>query len=184
MSGGRVGRNAQLIDDGAAQVIQRVHFQIHHGVYFTAGHLIQDVANTGHFYILIKVGPENTFHFSAQAVVEGKCYASIYENPSIDDDGTMVELHNRRRPEQGGAEKTTDTTIFHTPTIGSGGTGHQIEEPVLIPGGAGPQSVGAGARSGEEWVMAKNTNYLIDIQNVAGQAKDIYVGIGGYSEDD
>ena len=71
-------------------------------------------------------------------------------------------------------------TAFHTPTIDVIGGLLTATNGILIPGGLGPQSIGADVKTDEERVGAATQDILVRVQNKSGLPKDITIQVSGY----
>lgn len=160
------------------RMINVFHNNIHDGIAYTVCIPFIEIVNDADAEILVKVGAEN-LHMVVEASAEGKFVIEVYEAPSISANGTPVGSHNRYREAASDPDQAT-AQVFKSPTVDSdAGTLLQTE---LLPGGTGPLSVGGEKGRDSEWILARNTDYLIRANNQAGQAKDITIHMDWYEE--
>lgn len=149
--------------------VDEAEHQAHNGQVYTTDYLDDSVDNDASLDILLKNDGINT-HLVLAVAVGGDAKVFLYEDTTVSADGTQLTPHNLNRT----IEDQSSMSVYHTPTVTTVGT--QIKQ-VFVVGGAGGNSVGsvgAGpARPGTELILKKNTNYLLRITNVAGQAKRI-----------
>lgn len=157
--------------------MDRDHVEVHEGEFFTGGHLFPAVANNAIVLLRITVGVKE-LHASPFAIAEGKAYASLSRGDTFTVAGTAISFPNNND----NSSNIALTALKHTPTIDVAGT--DIVTDLLIPGGTGPQSVGAAEKQDEERILMPNTEYVLAVQNKAGVAKDIFLGIAGYEHTD
>jgi hypothetical protein len=101
-----------------------------------------------------------TFHMtSTQANAE----VVIYEAPTTTANGTALTLFNKNRK----SAKTAETLIYQDPTVTGGSEGTQLDHDLIV---GGKQGGGLDfSETGEEWVLAANTKYLIRYNNNSNQ---------------
>lgn len=173
------GIKKALIDPlGGMIVIDRNHHEVHEGEFFEFGQTFLLVADDGFAYLRFKTSAAKTLHFGSSITAEGKALVKIYEGTTYTDDGTVITPINNNRCSSDAAE----TSVWHTPTVDVLGSELTPENGVLLIGGLGPQSVGGSVKGDEEIIAADGTDYLIAVQNVSGQVKDITIQVGGYEE--
>lgn len=110
--------------------------------------------------VQIKTGSSGVcFYVSGIATDSDKITLKLYENPTITDGTTTINLTNMNRE----SSNTVDVTAYSDPTNVSGGT--QLDE--FYAGGTFGQKVVAGEQIGlqEPFRMAANTDYIISITN-------------------
>ena len=170
------GVQKDLIDIlGGFIQIDRNHREVHEGEFFTFGYTFIDVADTAIVHVRFLTGSKS-FHWAPQVDPEGKAYAFIYRGTTYTNGGTTVAVINNNCI----STNTAELTAFQAPTIDALGTLLTPENGILIPGGLGPQSVGASIKADEERVSKTAQDYLIAAQNVSGQPKDITIQVAGY----
>jgi hypothetical protein len=160
--------------------IDVVHSKVHEGVSYTANYLEKALASNGYMRIHVKTGAKSA-HALIEVESEGKVYFRTFSDSTVTVDGTgpgtgdadKLTLFNRC----GCCSNGNKTQIFYTPTYSNIGLkrGNRI-----FPFGTGGTAVGGSAGSRIESIFAPNTSYILEIQNVSGQARDIGVVIDWY----
>jgi hypothetical protein len=148
---------------GAALVIDTVHHEVHEGEMFHCAYTNGSVANNGTVDLLLSTGAKEAH--------------SLYEAPTVAN-GTAVAVYNMKRA----ASNTPLSTVKHTPTVTNVGAAALVNGRIL-PGGNSPTTrVGGGIRSGAEWILAPNTQYLMRVVNTSGASIAINVVLEWYEE--
>jgi hypothetical protein len=174
-----LGFKKEVIDLlGAIIGITTNHHEIHEGNFYTLGCTFIAVPNNQYAEAHIVMGAERDFHFAVNVVAEGKSFAFLYRNSTYTAVGTPLNIVNSNCA----STNVASFTAFRDPEIETLGDLLTPENGTLIPGGPGPQSVGAGSKFDEERVAAVNNDYLVRVQNVAGVPKDITIEISGYED--
>jgi hypothetical protein len=134
------------------------HDKIHAGEAFNASHEFASVAAAASVYLLIQVG-DNPLHMHPIVVAGGGAdlLVEIFETPTFSAAGTGVSVANHLFS----SSKTSGATITHTPTTSADGTRKNGR---VVPYG---QHAAAGEGGRVEWVLTKNTNYLVKITDKA-----------------
>ena len=105
------------------------------------------------------------------------CIRDRYEAPTVAA-GTAVTIYNMKR----NSANVPLSTLKHTPTVTDVGAVALINGRIL-PGGNSPTTrVGGGIRSGAEWILAPNTQYLMRVVNTSGAAIAANVVLEWYEE--
>jgi hypothetical protein len=170
------GNLRELIDFLGAQIgITFNHHEIHDGNFYGISFTFLLVADDAFADLRFLLGA-NSFHYGIRVTPEGKALALVYRNSTYTDNGTEVEAINNNCA----SSKTALLTAYHTPTIDTTGTLLTAENGILIPGGLGPQSIGADVKTDEERVGAATQDILVRVQNKSGLPKDITIQISGY----
>ena len=153
------------------------HREIHEGEFYEFGHTFIDVADAATIRLRFLTGAKN-FHYGIEVMSEGKAFAAIRKGTTYTGDGTEITPINNNDA----SSETALLTVFHTPTVNVAGSLLTPANGILILGGTGPLSVGGDIKADEERVSALTTDYLIEVTNDSGQAKDITILVGGYEE--
>ncbi len=168
----------KLIDElGGMISIGQNHHEIHEGEFYAFGQTFIDVANAATVRVRFLTGAKN-FHYGVEVVSEGKAFAAIRKGTTYTGNGTSITPINQNDA----SSETALLTAFHTPTVNVAGSLLTPENGILIPGGTGPLSVGDSVKADEERVTDLNTDYVIEVTNNAGAAKDITILVAGYEE--
>ncbi len=149
----------------SSRIITTLHYKIHQGNAFAISTLVDNVADGANLDFLIQVG-SSELHITFEGSSEGLAWTFLYENPTFSAAGTTVTPLNRARD----SSIVTTATVTTAPTVSDAGTALFSG---LFPGGVGNKTVGGSAAERNEWVLARNTNYLGRITNKAGATKDI-----------
>lgn len=173
-----VSKVLRLADnDNNLVTISTQHYKVHIGSYFTANYLEKAVASNGFMKLLVKTGAESA-HLDIYVASEGKAYFKTIASPTITDegvlpDGVKLTSFNRR-----GGTNSQDTIVKHTPVY----TGGTLRGNRLIIGGTGGTAIGSTSNSRIESIISPNTTFVIELQNVSGQARDMEIVLDWYEE--
>lgn len=171
-----LGIKKKIIDFlGGMITIGRNHREVHEGEFFTISYTFLAVPNNGFARLRFLTGVKQ-FHYGVEVISEGKALAKLLRGTTYTADGTSVPAVNNSCA----SSNVAILTAFHTPTIDVAGSELSPVNGLLILGGTGPLSVGSSVKSDEERIAAVTQDYLAEVQNVSGLAKDITVLIGGY----
>ena len=111
-------------------------------------------ASPGHLIYIVNSGADAELQF--------------YEGTTVSDNGTELAENNMNR-----LSVTVSTfSVFHSPTVSGVGT---LLSNLFIPGGTGGNSLGSQFGQGREWILDRNTNYLIRGINRGGNAQPMSV---------
>ena len=163
---------------GGGVAIDALHYMVHQGFVFHISHTIAALANTASHEILVKV-PASTYphlHKHVTYVGAGDVDLDIFEGTTVSADGTAITSHITNR----NSSNTPGTLFYHTPTVTDDGT--LIHDQWVPPtsSGTGGSHDGADASTGEEWLLAPSTNYLIRITNNSGDTIRVWEEILWY----
>ena len=164
--------NHQLGDNcfkGVNISIPPEHHEIHCGDSYTEHH-VEDLSNGAvHYYLIITpnwgdpvsgsdpFGNQNikVAHFVGEITGEAETTVQFFENPTITDNGNVLNVRNRNR----NSSNTDYLTIYEGATVSADGT--ELEHTKF---GAG-KFVGGSVNRTDEWVLKNNTSYLIKVIN-------------------
>ena len=145
--------------------IDIVHKRIHQGLLYSSGFYTSSLADNGEINILIKIGATTT-HFNYIASCGGDFITQIFKIPTYSNVGTAIGAENHSQV----STNTFNGNVYHTPTLTGNGT--QLNGTVFFAGGNGGNSTGSTETAfTSEFVLKTNTDYLVKITNVSGQAK-------------
>lgn len=163
-------------DSGALVEIEWVHHQVHAGEMFHAEHSYGTVANNNNADMRFRTGAKRA-HSVFLVGNGGQCQLYLYEAANISG-GTSVAVNNMNR----NSAHVPATVVTYAPTVTNVGTAPLVDGRVL-PGGTNPNSrVGGGVRSGTEWELKPNTEYLFRVNNNSGAGIVISIGVEFYEE--
>lgn len=155
-------------------VIDIAHDQVHKGHYFSGGYYNSAVVNAGTVDILIQLNGTSTFHAKLTGTAGGDSTIQIYEGTTFSLAGSAITMSNHNR-----ASTTSFAgTVTSIPTITAVGT--QINGTGYIAAGDKHSGGGGDFGFGNEFILAKSTNYLVRVTNNSGSATKIAVSIEGY----
>lgn len=155
-------------------VTDHIHHQVHAGEMFHSEHSFGTVANTNNADLRLLTGAKEA-HVVFFVGHGGQCQLYLYEAPNHSG-GTPVPVRNMNR----NSAHVSGATVFQTPAVvGVGST--PLVNGRLLSGGTAPTSrVGGGVRSGTEWELKPNTEYLMRVNNNSGAGIVISIGVEYY----
>lgn len=170
-------RQPDFDNNGGIHNIDTFHHKIHEGVTFHTNSQATSIADEGTLQCLLTTGAK-VAHLTFEAKTGGKSYVCVYETPRDVNatSGSAVTVYNMKR-----TSSTTPTVTFRqfVTVVNPGATAIVNKE--LIPGGASQQTrIGGSATKDEEWILKRNTQYLVGMQNVFGGAVDMSIQADWY----
>lgn len=155
------------------------HYKVHKGESYTVNYLEKALVNNGYMRLHVKTGSKSA-HTIIEVESEGKVYFRTFSNITATADGTApgtaitdkLTLFNRC----GLCANGNTTKVFYAPTY----TGGLMRGNRVFPFGTGGTAVGGSSASRIESILAPNQSYLIEVQNVSGQARDISIVLDWY----
>ena len=133
------------------------------------------IANGGSLDLTLQT-PDTPSEIHLQAIVlstdSGPDEILLYEAPTASEDGTLITARckNRNNPQD------SPVVLRGNPTVSAVGT--EIDDHLIFASGNKVAIVDAG--QADEWVLKKNTKYLIRFQNQSGGQADAQVHITYY----
>ncbi len=114
------GTSSSIVDsiDSGLNIIKTAHQKVHDGNFYNTSKLFENVADDSSVDVLVKVGSNKKLHFTTVITVSGESFVYFYENPTISDNGTAMNIVNMNR----GSSNTSDANIYYSPTVTSVGT--------------------------------------------------------------
>lgn len=167
--GQRIDRQSPTDEESRVPVvIDFVHHQGHNGLIFqgsyaTVSETDGEIGDNDNLDFLISVGDQDV-HVIWRLACGGTSQQFLYENPTVSDNGTEIELNCMNRDRI----NIKPATMFHTPTITDVG---DLLSQALVPGGEGGNAEGNISRQQTEWILAPNSLYLVRVTNRAGNAQ-------------
>jgi hypothetical protein len=132
---------------GALTTIDLPHHEVHEGEMFAAYYN----STTGTAADVLLTTGATSVHLVIELVSDGKVKTTIYEGPTTSANGTAITAVNKNRQ----SINTAVLTVHHTPTVSATGTAIHM---YMV--GSAAKAGGIG-RSVEEYILAKNTKYLL-----------------------
>jgi hypothetical protein len=173
------GLKKALIDPYGGMIsMNRNHHEVHEGHFYTFGRTFLAVADDATVRVRFLTSANKEFHYGVEITAEGKALVKELEGTTYTDNGTEITPVNNNRSSSSVAE----LTAYHTPTVDVAGDELTPGNGILLVGGLGPNSIGGDIKPGEEFIAKVSTDYVIEVQNKSGQAKDITIEIAGYEE--
>lgn len=165
---GTAGNSVPLTADGSTRslvVIEYEHHEIHGGSMFRAGEEVA-LLNAATRDILL-ITPDTTIEPHLQYNISNTLESEFefYEAPTTTANGTGITAYNRNRR----SDKVATLALYHTPTVTATGTLLATRRE-----GVG-KTAGGTARSVSEWVLARNTKYLLRLISRGGAGTTNYV---------
>jgi len=153
-----------------------VHYKVHVGAFFQANQFTSGLASAASFNYMITTGSNYSVHSGFTMATTGQCQVTMYEAPTATSGTTLTVLNKRRS-----SSRVTESQVVYAPTITSYGT---MLDKELIPAGDGSKfsagSYGGVDPRGAEWIMNRNTKYLINVVNTSGNTIDLSFAHGFY----
>jgi hypothetical protein len=159
---------------GAAVTIPVVHHEVHEGETFSVSFFSLVVANGDDITILLRTGNTRYGHLTFSASAGGDAQVRLLENPTVTNVGNALAERNMKRY----ATEVPEIAAYGNPTY--------IEQAVLtnflVPGGSGGNARGGVVRQDTEWILSLNTDYIIELTNVAGNNQPLSLVAQWYEE--
>lgn len=165
-----------LTDTNAVKNISNDNALIHQGKGFQHSniHSVTAGANIDH---LIITPSDVDVHMRAWQVrvSSGPVTVNAYEDAVVSNNGTAEPSGNLNRQ----SVIANKCLIYHTPTITS--VGNLLESNFISASGSGAHlTVGDDATSPIEWLLKRNTKYIIRVNNGGGSTASVYVKLFWY----
>lgn len=159
--------------------IDVTHQKVHEGVSYTANYLKKAVANNGFLRLHFKTGIASA-HLVIELECEGKVYFRTYSGVTFTDEGnppselltSELTLFNRLVCATNGNK----TNVFSDPVF----TGGLLRGNRMLPFGTGGTASGGSSSSRIESIICPNSSFVIELQNVSGQARDLGIVLDWY----
>lgn len=159
---------------GAAVTIPVVHHEVHEGEMFSVSVFSLVNANGDDISILLRTGNTLYGHLTFTATGGGDAQVRLLEAPTVSAVGNALTEYNMKR-------YSTDV-----PEIATFGNPTYIEQAVLtsflVPGGSGGNAQGGVVRQDTEWILRLNTDYVIELTNIAGNNQPLSLVAQWYEE--
>jgi hypothetical protein len=147
------------------------------GLHYFSGFQLEPIAvATVHNYLFKTGNTEIVINSQDLIARSGDFNFTIFEDAVVSADGTPITIQNSNRPLNGNADFVPTVGFFDTPTITNDGN-LLVNFPAYGNDGAGAQgkpSVNIGG-FGKEFVLKKNTNYLMRIANNLALSLESYI---------
>ena len=165
-----------LTELNAVRTINNDNSLVHQGRGFTHSnnHTVANGANLDHLLI---TPPDVDVHLRLWKLKsnDGPCTINAYEDTVVSANGTAEAVGNNNRQ----SVITPRMLIYHTPTITS--LGNMLEDNFIgATGGGAHVSVGESAESNIEWLLKRNTKYLLRLNNGSGTSTRMHIRMFWY----
>ena len=164
---------------GALRNIDNDHAYIHEGKLFSASYKVTLTAGTSSYISFVTPNTERVIHYRPASIATSadKLSYFLYESGTFTG-GSVLSIVNRNRRSitvaetviKTGVTSTLDGTLLYTGFVGGGS-------------GVGQSRSGSETGESQEWVLKKNTVYLIKLTNGSSSSNEICLGLGWYEED-
>jgi hypothetical protein len=134
-----------------------------------------NIANNASIEVLIKSGGFRC-HGVANWFGNGDLQLFFYEGTTVSSDGTPLPVVNRDRE----SSNTSGCEFYVNPTVSD--DGNLIGQRWVLAGGTPGLAQAGVADFDREWVLAKNTNYLMRLQNRSGGSVRMGMTLPFYEE--
>ena len=160
--GGQSGQGQVDVDPSSRGLVglDAVHRWVHRGYMFDAWNYNAALGSGAALEILIVTAASHGIHARFAAAAGGDALLTVFENPTVSNNGVAVVPMNRNRS----SARTALGLVYKNPTIAADGV--QIGN-TLLPGGDRGQTGGGGGSSFEEFILAPSTKYLFRLTNLA-----------------
>jgi hypothetical protein len=159
---------------GATVTIPTVHHEIHEGETFSVSLFSLNNADGTDITILLRTGSTRYGHLTFTTAGGGDAQVRLLEDPTVSNVGNAMTERNMKRY----STDVPEITAFADPTY--------VEQAVLtnflLPGGTGGNSQGGVVRQDTEWILSLNTDYVIELTNIAGNNQPLSIVAQWYEE--
>lgn len=166
------------LESGAQTEVDYYHHQIHAGNYFRVFDDPQTILSAGVLNYMFETGAAD-IHIQPFTIVSSadKVTIEFFESPTTTANGTALTPHNHNREYDG----VTGFSFYRSPTVTADGTRFSMG---YIPGatGTGGTRSGAAYSGSQEWVLKKNTKYLMKITNGSSGSNVVFFTTDFYKE--
>lgn len=159
-----------LTEHSSVRTISLDNSLTHQGKGFLSNTYSLGILNAAYLRILIVTPPDIDIHFRGWNIKSnnGPCYMLIYEGTVTSALGTILVSPNTNRQ----AINTSKLKVYRNPTVTTNGTSI-IADFIGSSGGGAHVTVGQPAGSDTEWLLKRNTKYMIEILNSSGVTTDM-----------
>jgi hypothetical protein len=160
---------------GAAVTIPVVHHEVHEGETFSQSLFSMNNPDGTDIVLMLRTGATQYGHLTFTVTAGGDAQVRLHENPVVSASGNVFTPRNMKRTEGDGAAQIV---LSGNPTYTDG----TILTNFLVPGGTGGNAQGGVGRMGTEWILRLNTDYLIELTNIAGNNQPLSIVAQWYEE--
>lgn len=173
------GSQSLLTDDisGALVAVDFAHHEIHEGDTFQVSYKSPDASPIGDnaTVILVLTTTTKTAHLVFDGAAGGDFEGEFREGVTVTTGGTNLTPQNKNRT----FPNNNTVTVVRDPTVSDAGV---LLENAFIPGGTGPTAAGGVGSGRSEWILKKNTKYMLRMTNRAGTNQPMSVRAEWYEE--
>lgn len=147
------------------------HHKIHEGAHFTKQLCDYEVDIASPKYVLLRAPDTATrIHQNMEVSASGAINIQLFEDPSLNSDGTPLVVYNNDR----NSLLTPEMLLFEDPDVLSDGIDDIVTHCVGTPGIGAAFSIGGNSRRERELIFKQNTDYVV---KVTPDANDTIVSI-------
>ena len=158
----------------ATVTISTVHHEVHEGETFSVSLFGAAVPDDGFISILLRTQSNRYAHLTFAVAGGGDAQVRLLEGSTINLSGDQFTEYNMKRYSTNAAQ----VVASGNPTYAGG----IVLTNFLLPGGRGGNSPGGVARLDTEWDLSLNTDYIIEVINIAGNAQPLSIVAQWYEE--
>lgn len=156
------------------EVIDFEHDEIHEGRVFQYDTLFTSVADNAYARIHLYNDGVKQLHAQSFVTTEAKAYIRSYGDTTYSNAGTLVTPWNRNTE----SLIVATAKMYVTPTVNVLGAVRSID--IAGSGGTPARQVGGQSSSRVETIIGTGHDVMIEVQNKAGEAKDIVISVRWY----
>ena len=158
----------------------RIEDLLNDGKFWTVNYAEKIIADESSIYLRFKCDANTKAYLLIEVQSEGKAEFKTYKGTTYVDNGTppdgvKLTKFNRKTGEVG----ISGVELDYAPTINNIG---ELRGNQIILGGVGPQSTGTSSGITVESVICPTHEFLIELKNVSGQAKDMTIILDWHEE--
>jgi hypothetical protein len=152
-----------FVYDGFAKTMEFKHKKLYDGSYYKIIRLVEALADDGEIDIVIKTGDAD-FHYMIELQGIGTHTVEVYRSPTFTDYdyGTAMPIYILNDV----MRLTPKLIAYHTPTITDNGV--RVDFNAAVAPNTNQSKSVSSLRVGEEFILSKNTYYLIKLKNISG----------------
>ncbi len=145
------------------KTIDRVHYEIHEGCFFS--HTVSTtVIATSTYFVVLENSATNYAHAQFMVTASASLDAALYESPTAASTWSAETVYNHFRASTNAATLTIRKNV---PSSDITSTGTLLES-ITVGSGSNPANmIGGSANSRSEWILNKGTKYLVKLNSAS-----------------